>query len=32
MQNLGIIIIKTNAKSLEKMKINLYWRYLKILT
>ena len=32
MQNLEIIIIKTDVKSFEKMKISLYWRYLKILT
>ena len=31
-QNLGTIRIKTDATSLEKMKINLYWGYLKILT
>ena len=31
-QNLGAIRIKTDAKSLEKMKTNLYWDYLEILT
>ena len=32
MQNLGTIRIRTDAKSLEKMKTNLYWDYLKTLT
>ena len=31
-QNLGTTRIKTDAKSLEEMKTNLRWGYLKILT
>ena len=31
-QNLGTISTKTDGASLEKMSINLYWGYLKILT
>ena len=31
-QNLGTISSKTDATSLEKMNINLYWGYLKVLT